>query len=122
MARPPQLEVRNAREVRQAFRRLDDDTKKQLQKELRAVAGPVAATARGLLAPVSQFSAEGIRPRSSTGIAFVTQTRRRTTGEHPEFAGLIMQQALLPALEQHEGEIVRGIQQVFDGIAGRFNG
>jgi hypothetical protein len=79
-------------------------------------------SARDLLAPISPFSAEGIKPRSSTGIAFVTQTRKRTTGDHPEFATLIMRQALLPALHQHGDEIVRGIQETFDEVAGRFNG
>jgi hypothetical protein len=44
---------------------------------------------------------------------------RKTTGHHPEFGALQMATVLIPALDQHEDQIVNGVERLFDRIANR---
>jgi hypothetical protein len=115
------LRVTNLKEIRKAFRRLDADTKKQLQRELKLVAEPVAETARQLAGRFGLYTASGIRARSSVGVAYVQQSRRKTTGQHPQFGALQMRQVLLPAVRQHERQILEDVNQVLERLARDFN-
>ena len=117
------MKVTNMREIRQVFRRLDRDVQKALQRELRSVAAPVAATARELAQAegMPASTVEGYKPRTSVGIAKVQQTRRRTTGQHPKYGSRQMRRVLIPALKRHAPERIRNITVAIDQTTGRFN-
>ena len=117
------MKVTNKREIRQAFRRLDKDTQKAIQKELRKVAGPVAEKVRQKLqaAGFPESTVSGVRPGTSVGIAKVRQSRRKSTGDHPEYGAAQMQQAFLPALHESAEFVREGVSHAIDQATGKFN-
>ena len=50
----------------------------------------------------------------------VEQRLRRTTGAHPQFGSLQMNEALAPALEENTDEVVQRFEQALDDIADAF--
>lgn len=116
------VKIEGLRELERALRASDKDAAKGLRKELREAAKVVAMDARGKLAPYSGYSAMGLRPRVRAGlVAVAEQSRKRTTGQHPEFGSLIMRRALVPALWENRDEVNRRMESMLDNV-GRDNG
>lgn len=116
------VKIEGLRELERALRASDKDAAKGLRKELREAAKVVAMDARGKLSPYSGYSAMGLRPRVRAGlVAVAEQSRKRTTGQHPEFGSLIMRRALVPALWENRDEIDRRMESMLDNV-GRDNG
>lgn len=110
------IRVKGLRELQRAFRQADGDLRRELRRELRRVAEPVAEEARRLAGRFGARTVSGIRPRSSRSSAFVTQTRRKVTGAHPEFGGILMATVLLPALADKEPEVLSRLEDMLDRI------
>lgn len=95
-----------------------------LRSELKRLAEPVARTAR------HRADEEGYGCKTVTGLqagvryatAVVRQQNRKTTGKHPEFGDLQMRKVLLPALREHEPEIVAGVEKLLDRMLGGRSG
>jgi hypothetical protein len=115
------VRVHGLRELNKAFRNVEKDLRKELREELRGVGRIVANEAAGLFAPIDPGSASGFKVRVRQRGVAVEQSKRRTTGAHPEYGGLQMRKALLPALERKEPEVVRGLEGMLDRL-GRGNG
>ena len=65
-------------------------------------------------------SAGGFRTRvRQKGIA-VQQSKRKTTGKHPEYGSLQMRAALLPALMSNETDMNRQLERALDRVGKRF--
>lgn len=124
MAAPYTTRVRGLREFYVGCARISRTLPRELQRELRDLAEPVASTARG------HAEAEGWGPKAAGGIratasakaaagaggASVVQRNRKTTGDHPNFGPLQMRKALLPAAAEHEDEIVEGVERMLDRL------
>lgn len=98
--------VEGLRELERGLRATDKDAAKALRGELREAGKVVALEARRRHVSVSPKSAMGIRPRVRSGlVVYAEQSRRRTTGQHPEFGTVVMQGALLPARDAKAPEV-----------------
>lgn len=116
------IRVEGLRELERALKASDKDAAKGLRKELREAAKVVALDARGKFAGVDGYSAMGIRPRVRAGlVAVAEQSRKRTTGKHPDYGALQMRTALVPALWDKRPEVEKRIEKMLDTV-GRDNG
>jgi hypothetical protein len=95
------------------------DLPKEVRRELKEAAEPVRLEAQRLFAPVSARSAAGYRVRvRSRGVA-VEQSKRRTTGKHPEFGRMQIGRALIPALERKSDDVEDALAGMIDRLAAR---
>jgi hypothetical protein len=116
---PATVKVTGLKELDRAWKNVDKNLQKQLRGELKTLAEPVAATSRSLGSRFGAKTAGGYVAGARTGGAVVRQRMRKTTGHHPEFGALQMATVLIPALDQHEDQIVNGVERLFDRIANR---
>ncbi len=112
------IRVEGLRDLERALRRADKESAKELRRELREAGKVVSAEARSRFASVDARSAMGIRPRVRAGATVtVEQSRRRTTGQRPDFGALQMRRALLPALAAKEDEVFDRVEAALDRVA-----
>jgi hypothetical protein len=96
------------------------ETQKQVRETFRTVGRSVERGAATRIAPYNARTAAGYKTRvRARGIA-VEQTRRKTTGQHPEWGGYQMRHALMPALEANETELVRDLEDAMGDVARHF--
>lgn len=108
--------MKGLRELDRAFREVDREASRELRAELKDAAEVVAADARRRLEPISPSSAASIKSRARAAGAFVEQSKRRTTGQHPEFGRLQMERAFLPAVDANEPEVVRRVEAALERV------
>lgn len=115
------VKVSGLRQFITATDHADRATKKLVRDELRKAAEPVRAEAERLFSRFSPESAStyGISVRR-VGTVTVEQRRRKTTGDRPDWGALQMREALLPALETEQDEVVSRLEAAVDRIADRF--
>jgi hypothetical protein len=115
------VRVEGLRELNAALGKFAKDAQKELQKELRAVAEPIAADTRSRLGGLGGRTVAGVSAGSSAGAAIVRQRARRTTGLRPDFGALQMRRGFLPALKAGEPGVIRAVDEMLDRLAGQFN-
>jgi hypothetical protein len=122
MAPAATVRLKGLPQLHRALKAVDGDLAKQLDHELKAAAELVAGQARMLFGHISARSAAGFRPRTrGFGRAVVAQSRRRTTGQRPDFGSLQMRRALLPALADKHDDVEHAIEHMLD-VLGRPHG
>lgn len=109
------VRVRGLRETLRAFRRLEAEIGPEMRTELRAIAEPVALTARSLISPYQGASVRTIGPRVTQTGAAVTQRAKKVTGRRGDFGALQMRR-LEEALEEHADEIEPKLEDMLDRI------
>ena len=100
----------------------DRATKKLVRDELRRAAEPVREMAQdllGRLTPEPTDTRYGISVRR-VGTVTVERRRRKTTGQRPDWGSIQMREALEPALETEQGEVISRLEEAVDRIADRF--
>lgn len=112
------VRVRGLRELQRDFRRISKDLAKEVREGLKAAAEPVRQEAAELFNPVDAHSAAGYRVSVRQKVVTVQQSRRRTTGQHPEYGSLQMRRALIPARSRREDEVVEAVDKVLAKLAG----
>lgn len=110
------VRVKGLRELQGAFRKIDKERSAELRLALRAAAEPVRQEAQALFQAVDPASAAGYKVRVRARGVAVEQSKKRTTGLHPEFGTLQLERALIPALEAKAGEIVHGLDEALDRL------
>lgn len=113
------VNVKGYKEVIRALNRTDKETRKTLKDALKEAAEPVAVTARGLIAKYRGASTSTIQPRVVTKGVFVTQRKRKTTGMRPDFGSLQMRKGMIPALYDHEDDIVEHVDHAIGVLINR---
>lgn len=113
------VKVKGLRELQRDFRAISKEASKEVRESLREAAEPVRQEAQSLFSGVDARSAAGYKVRVRQRGVAVEQSRRRTTGQHPEYGALQMRRALLPALESRENDVVEGIEKALDRLADR---
>jgi hypothetical protein len=122
--------VRGLRELSAAFAHTDREARLGLRRGLREVAEPVRRDAEQLAA--QKISHIGVRwPRMRIGVTrnlvYVAPRQRgiKATGDRrlarPNLAGLLMDQAMQPALDRNSPEIEHRVDRLFDHLADDFN-
>jgi hypothetical protein len=115
------LAVTGYRDLMRGLQQADRESKREVRANLRKIGDVVRKDATSRFAPVSSHSAAGYRTRvRQKGIA-VEQSIRKTTGRHPEYGGLQMRKALLPALMSNADDMNRQLEHALDVVCSRFN-
>lgn len=112
------VRVKGLRELQRDFRKMSKEVSKEIRDGLKEAAESVRAEASSLFSGVDAKSAAGYKVRARARGVAVEQSRRRTTGAHPQYGAMQMRVALLPALERKEGEVAKGVERVLDKLAG----
>lgn len=116
MADTATLRVENLREFLRAVNKIDRGEKKAIKDTLAEAAQPVAATARQRLSRYAGASLTTIGPRVVTAGVFVTQRARKVTGKRGDFGALQMREGLIPALAEHEDDVVEALEDALDDL------
>jgi hypothetical protein len=116
VAQQETVRVTGLKELQKALRQMDADVAKELRRELKDAGTVVQQQAISLFSPISAGSALGFKVRVRQRGVAVEQSKRRTTGLHPEFGGLQMRRALLPALESNEDAVVAKVEHMLDTV------
>lgn len=115
------VRVRGLKELQRDFRKMSARLDKDVNKELREAAKIVSDDARSRFSAYSGPSSMGIRPRvKGGGRAFVEQSRRRTTGQRPDFGVLQMRKAFLPALDAKQEEVIERLDDMLGRLGGDY--
>jgi len=114
------VRILGLRELDRAFGQVSRETRLGMRAELRAIAEPVRSEAQEL-APqkISNIGDQWARMRvgvTARGAYVAPQSRGRGKIRRPNLAGLLMDQAMLPALRDHEAEIVAGLGLWLDAV------
>lgn len=110
------VRVKGLRELQRSLSKVNKEAAKTVKDELKKVAEPVAATARGKLSRYAGASVSTIGPRVGVAGVFVTQRAKKVTGRRGDFGALTMRTALEPALEEHEDHIVNDVEDALDRL------
>lgn len=113
--------VKGLRELQRDLKRMSSDLNKEIDKEMREAAKIVSEEARSRLSAYSARSAMGIRPRlRGFGRAFAEQSRKKTTGKHPEWGAFQMRRAFLPALAAKQEEVIERVDDMLARLGGDY--
>jgi hypothetical protein len=114
------LRVRGYREFVRACDAAGPETKKWVRATLAESGERVRSDAATRFAPTSIVSAAGFKSKALRRGVFVGQRLRRTTGAHPEYGGLQMRRALLPALAANAGRIEEDFERAMATVCEHF--
>lgn len=113
--------VRGLTELVRTFDKFGPRLKKAMRAELAEVAEPVRETAEGLAAR----SIRNIGPRwsqmrvgvTTRSVYIAPKTRTRRTFKRPNFASLLLERAMWPALQGKGNEIRTRVEHLFDRLS-----
>lgn len=116
------VKVKGLRELNRAFKRYDDDLKRELEDELVAAGEIVASDARQRFSLIDVKSASGFKSKTKGfGRVVVQQSLRKGRNRRRNYGGLQMRRGLLPAVEANEAKVIKAVEGMLDRI-GRENG
>jgi hypothetical protein len=107
-------------EFMRAIARAGKDEKKYVRDVFREVGNVVRADAAARFTPYDEKTARGYRVYVRQRGIGVEQSLRKTTGAHPEFGSLQMRRALLPAVDDAEPFLDRGMERALTQIERHF--
>lgn len=117
MANELTIRASGLKELTRDFGRMSKELRKDMQRELSGVARIVSDDAREWA--TRQWGAtvgNKIRPRVRGSSAFA-ESRARSKGLRPNFGGLVMSRALVPAQVKKQDEAVAAFEGVLDRLA-----
>lgn len=118
--------VKGLRELDAAFKAADKALQRELRTGLKAVAEPVRADAERLaVANITRIGLPWSRMRVGTLArgTYIAPRERGAKGRgnqrlrRPNLAGLLLGQAMEPALERNQGRVVDGVDRLLDTVA-----
>lgn len=116
------VEIHGLRRLHSALKKYEADLKGELEDRLRDAGRIVSDNAKQRFSTIDARSASGFRPRlRGFGRVQVEQSRRRTTGQHPEFGSLQMRTALLPARAEAMPKVLSAMENMLDDLSRRFD-
>jgi hypothetical protein len=116
MAGKPLVVVRGYREADRAFRAVGSEISGEFRDEMKSAAEPIAADARAKLSRYIGASVQTIRPIALARGVVIRQTARKITGKRPDFGALQMTRALIPARDENEDAVIRGLENALDRL------
>lgn len=109
------VRVRGLDDTVRAFRRLESDVPKQIQKDLKTAVEPVRLESIRLISRFQGASIRTIRPRARGASAFVTQGARKVTGKRGDW-GRRQQLLMEDALRDKQGAVMENVEGVLDKL------
>lgn len=110
------LRVRGLREFIKACDHADRAVKRGLRNQLKAAGEIVAVDARKRFEQYSPESARTFRVVVRQRGVAVEQSRRKTTGERPDWGNTQMKKGLLPAAADKQEEIEFAVEMMLDRV------
>ncbi len=120
MAQAETLRVVGYREFMRATARADRESKRYIRGVFKQVGEHVRADAAGRMGNIDSRSAAGYRVAVRQRGVAVNQSIRKTTGDRPDYGGLQMRKALLPALMANGDEMNRELELALARVAAHF--
>ncbi len=119
------VHLQNQDIIIKAFSKAGKDAKKYIRREFRAIAQPVAEDAERLaFSEIRRMSHSPRWARMRVGVTqssvYVVPAERGTkvaSRRRKNFAPLMMNRAMAPALEQNQAEIIEGVERALEHIA-----
>lgn len=115
------VHIKGLAELQRKFRQFDADVKKEIRKELREIAQPMAREIRAREVRFGARTASGIAAGSRGANAVVRQRRGKTTGKRPDFGRLQYRTAFVPAIKHADPKLVAEMARRLERLAARFN-
>lgn len=117
-----EIRVKGLRELSSSFGRMSVDLKAELRGELAAAAEPVRSTAEQLAGSnIRNIGDQWSQMRTgvTTSLVYVAPKRRRRRGSpRPNLAGLLMDRAMQPALDEKASEVYGLVDVMLGRLAG----
>jgi hypothetical protein len=117
------VRVKGLHELQRDFRKLSRDLSKEVRDELKQAAEPVADRAQDLaLSEISHMTGRWSEMKvgaTQKSVYVRPRARRRGGRPRPNFAPLMLERAMDPALEQRSADVVRALEGTLDRLAGR---
>jgi hypothetical protein len=111
------LYVEGLTELRHAVAESDDKLPAAVKRGLRAGGRIVQDEAQRLFNEIDENSAAGFRTRvRGTGRVMVEQSKRKTTGAHPDYGALQMRHALIPARDEKLDDVAEKVEREVIGL------
>jgi hypothetical protein len=118
--REGEVVVRGYRELLRACDHAGEETKTAVRGAFRLVGEAVRSDASARFAPYDGRTAAGYRTRVRQSGVVVSQSLRKTTGTRPDYGGLQMRKALLPALGHESRETELALERALDRVCDHF--
>lgn len=118
----PVVAVEGLRDLQRAFRVADETLSRELTKTLREVAEPVRADAERLaVAGIRRITLPWSAMRigvTKTSVYLVPRKRgaRFPQRRRPNFKNLLLDRAMLPALERNEDQVLEGMEDLLEHV------
>lgn len=118
------VRVRGLRELNATFKAMGREVQKDVRDELKAVGEPVRQAAEQLaVTNIANIGDNWSRMRlgvTSKVVYVAPRARSKGAGtKRPNLAVLLLQDAMIPALDQNEQRIVAGLERMLDRLADR---
>lgn len=117
------VRVSGLRELQRACRASEREVRLGVRSRLREAAEPVRAAAEQLaVGNIRNIGAAWSRMRTgvtASAVYVAPAARRRGGSARPNLGGLLMREAMEPALEQRRGEVEHAVEKAIDDIADR---
>jgi hypothetical protein len=117
------VEIRGLRELDRAFTQISRDVKRGIRKELRDAGAPVRSRAEQLaVAEIRNIGGRwsGMRIGVTSRTVYVAPRPRRSGGSpRPNLAGLLLNRAMQPALDEQRDEVIRRLESWIDRVAAK---
>ncbi len=117
------VKVHGLRELNRTFTKMGKEVQKETRNQLREVGEPVRAAAERLAAAEIRNLGDRwgqMRLGVTTKLVYVApKARPRGGSPRPNLAGLLLQRAMLPAVERNEETVVLALEHMLDRLADR---
>lgn len=116
------VRVTGLRELQRDLKRYDADLGKEVRKTLAAAAEPIRVRAQGLAnANISRIGPRWEQMRigvTAKGVYLAPKSRRRSGSPRPNLAGLLMDDAMQPAVDSGADTVVAALEVMLDRLGG----
>jgi len=119
VARAETVRVRGLRELRSSLSKVNKEADGKVKDALKDAAGPVVSATQAKLSRFRGVSMQ-VRPHVLMKGVVVRQDARKKTGKRPDFGGLQMRKAFIPALEENERQIINEVEKALDRLLDEF--
>ena len=119
------IKVTGLNGLERAFKRADKDEAKLLRATLKATAEPVRRAAEGkAVSRIRNIGGpwSGMRIGQARSVVYVAPKKRSRNAQlrRPNLKDLLLDRAMIPALEEHREEVVQGVERMLDTVGSRW--
>lgn len=115
-----EVRIRGLRELQSSLKKVNKEVAKTVRDELKEAAEPVRQTAERFAgAEISHIGPSWGQMRlgvTSSTVYIAPKSRRRGGSPRKNLAILLLEKAMFPALEEHQGYIIKRVERALDRL------